>query len=314
MKAAKKNTQQNPPADSLNNDNIDTSAKNASKKLLSEIKTTDKGGIKDMINNPKQPHMKAAITYHALEKLRRGMRKKLKSLGGAEDDADFFDAQDSVELKDIPQSLIAQMGQELGVEDMDLSGFDEEGVVEDKDMTIENNLGDDFLLGSEQLLMNGFSLLAEGENESEISAPPLPTESAKPPEPSTPVESEAVFSSEDKPWAVPKPVNNTKIEEKLNLDSARNPDPPATGKSIPVITSNRTGGETPQINNLFDNPSVTPVLDEMPTDKVQGPKCDENEDARAKSSSTPKAKVESVGATPKSESSINDKGELEGKI
>jgi hypothetical protein len=244
---------------------------------LNEIKTTDKGDIKDLINNPKQPHVKAAITYHALEKLRRGMRKQLKTLGGAEEDTDFFDAQESVDLKDIPQTLIAQMGQELGVEDMDLSNFDE--TFEDKEMAVvENNLGNDFLSGSEALLMNGFSLLGESENEPEL-PPPLPVETIKPPEPVPPpssTSSEAVFSSVNKPWSAapppppPKPIAARFYnEEDWDIDSAKNPDPPSlhNARNISIVTTNRQKSETRSITVITSNRSrsETPVIEITPS-------------------------------------------------
>lgn len=197
------------------------------------------------------------------------MRKQLKTLGGAEEDTDFFDAQESVDLKDIPQTLIAQMGQELGVDDMDLSSFDD--AVDDKDMAVvENNLGNDFLFGSEQLLMNGFSLLGESENEPDL-PPPLPSEPIKPPEPVPPPSSEAVFTSINKPWSVapppppsrPAPVQQRFFdEEDWDLNSAKNPDPPSASSNvqiptrpIPVIDSNRQNSETRSIPVLTANRS-----------------------------------------------------------
>lgn len=289
IKAAKINTKQQ--ESSSNNDNIDTFAKNVSKKLLTEIKTTDKGDIKDLINNPKQPHVKAALQHHALEKLRRGMRKQLKTLSGAEEDTDFFDAQESVELKDIPQTLIAQMGQELGVDDMDLSSF--EDVTEDKEMAVvENNLGNDFLFGSEQLLMNGFSLLGENENEHEI-PPPLPSEPIKPPEP-VPAPVTDAFTSAKNPWtsAPPPPLQKSNSSQRFyndevwDLESAKNPDPPTANNAktsqiagigsnrqknetqiIPVITTNRSRSETP----INENPLAVAVANIVKPESLLGP-------------------------------------------
>lgn len=225
--------------------------------------------------------MKAAITYHALEKLRRGMRKQLKTLGGAEDDADYFDAQDSVELKDIPQTLIAQMGHELGVDDMDLSSFDD-GVVEDKEMAVvEKNLGNDFLLGSEELLMNGFSLLGESENEPDLPPPPLPSEVIKPPEPVPLPLQEAAFSSTNTAWsqapAIFKPNTPSQqkfYEDEWDIDSAKNPDPPsAKSNSVSRQSVNRSRSETPSNEKLLISDvktevvvmsSSTPLRDEGP--------------------------------------------------
>lgn len=258
----KKSNQQQPE---ISNDNVDTFAKNASKKLLNQIKTMDKGNVKEMIKNPKQPHRKAVLNIHAREKLREGMRKQLKTLGGQEEDQDiFFETDESANFESIPQTLIAQIGHELGVEDMDLGNLDE-SVIEDKDMeVIQKNLGNDFLFGSELLLMNGFNLLGENETENELPPPPLPSEPSKPPEP-VPAPDEGIFCSMNKPWSPIHHNNKTNHQrksstcEEWDLESAKNPDPPgisnkcssynsnATTPSqpIPVITSSRSRSETP---------------------------------------------------------------------
>lgn len=253
----KKNNQQQPE---LCNDNVDTFAKNASKKLLNQIKTMDKGNVKEMIKNPKQPHRKAVLNIHAREKLREGMRKQLKTLGGQEEDQDiFFETDESANFESIPQTLIAQIGHELGVDDMDLGNL-EENVMEDKDMeVIKKNLGNDFLFGSELLLMNGFNLLGENETENELPPPPLPSEPSKPPEP-VPAPDEAVYSSINKPWSPVRHNNNNNRRksstcEEWDLESAKNPDQPSknndnaakSSQPITVITSSRSRSETPAV-------------------------------------------------------------------
>lgn len=296
----------NTPPVETNNDNVDAFAKNASTKLLNQIKTMNKGNVKELINNPKQPHRKAVLNIQAREKLREGMRKQLKTLGGAEvDQESFLEADESANFENIPQTLIAQIGQELGVDDMELCGGagDDETPVNDKDMeVIEKNLGNDFLFGSEQLLMNGFNLL--GENETD--APPLPSEPIlKPPEPvPAPIAPPDIIpSSAVNPWSPGKrkPVVATNqrfsTEDEWEFESAKNPDPPQINQklpqiiqkppppqltqkpstpiqTIPVITSLRSGGETPLIEpsatpkpDFFKTETVEPVVKQIPPSK-----------------------------------------------
>lgn len=205
------------------NESIGACAKNASKKLLSQLKTMDKDNVKELINNPKQPHRKAVINIQAREKLREEMRKQLKTLGAEDDQEVSFDAVDSVNYENIPETLIAQIGRtvdmDLGVEDMDLQPDMDDDIVEDKDIeVVTKNLGNDFLYGSEMLLMNGFNLLGESENEADLKIPeerlfppPLPAEPLnRPPEPVPPPE---------------KPPSQRSFDD-WDYDTARNPDPP----------------------------------------------------------------------------------------
>lgn len=257
----KKNNQQPPE---LCSDNVDNFAKNASKKLLNQIKTMDKGNVKEMIKNPKQPHRKAVLNIHAREKLREGMRKQLKTLGGQEEDQDmFFETDESANFESIPQTLIAQIGHELGVDDMDLGNL-EESVIEDKDMeVIKKNLGNDFLFGSELLLMNGFNLLGENETENELPPPPLPSEPSKPPEP-VPAPDEGIFSSVNKPWSPVRHKNPRKTStcEEWDIESAKNPDPPGMTPSQPIsviTTSSRSRSETPAVDSKCEPVAVAEV-------------------------------------------------------
>jgi len=238
------------------NESIDACAKNASKKLLSQLKTMDKDNVKELINNPKQPHRKAVLNIQAREKLREGMRKQLKTLGAEDDQEVSFDAVESVNYENIPETLIAQIGRtvdmDLNVEDMDLQPDMDDEIVEDKDIeVVTKNLGNDFLYGSEMLLMNGFNLLGESENEADLKIPeeklfppPLPDPVSRPPEPVPPPEKLPIQRFDD--W---------------EFDTARNPDPPNVNKvneniqTIAVIVSH----PTPPIQNLPPLPSTNIV-------------------------------------------------------
>lgn len=284
-------------------ESIDACARNASKKLFSQLKTMDKDNVKELINNPKQPHKMAVMNIQAREKLREGMRKQLKTLGAEDQDDVMFDVEESVNCENIPETLIAQISRtvntDLGVEDMDLQ---QDGEVDDmtildddKDMeVVEKNLGNDFLFGSEMLLMNGFSLLGENETEggeADIkipddnrflpppALPPLPIEPTmpKPPEPvpspsvlksNSSDSTDAVFSSSNKPWTVvaPKP-----IPPRLNKEfekSSRNPDPPGFNDSskieiqpIQVIVSQPvTQTKVPTVEGAINNANIIEVV------------------------------------------------------
>ncbi|KAG5672597.1 hypothetical protein PVAND_002713 [Polypedilum vanderplanki] len=249
----KNSTSQNNSADT--NESIDACARNASKKFFSQLKTMDRDNVKELINNPKQPHRKAVMSIQAREKLREVVKKQLKTLGsGAEDQEDVtFDVEESVNCENIPETLIAQIGRtvdiDLNVEDMDLQNEIEDEAIVDKDMeVVEKNLGNDFLFGSEMLLMNGFSLLGESEHETEsdiklpddnrlLPPPPLPSEPiSKPPEPVPPPNEsvDAAFSSSNKPWTVVTPkTTSQRLNEDFEMNSSRNPDPPP---SFPMET------------------------------------------------------------------------------
>lgn len=243
-------------------------ASGASKKLLTQLKTMDKDGVKDLINNPKQPYKKKVLNLQAREKLREQMRKKLKVLG-ADGDEYPLEPDECIDYEKIPDTLIAQIGKtidmNLEIEDMDLSESINEESMEDRDIeVVKQNLGQDFLMGSEMLLMNGFSLLAETDNESEYKAlddsiprlPPLPAERhdrppSPPPEPVPPVD-EAVFSSTDKPWSPIRKVCQSYagrfVDEDWDIESAKNPDPPP-----------------------FNHPSQTPFVPHESTPKEDEP-------------------------------------------
>lgn len=238
-----------PRSNSIDSDTIDSCARNASKKLMNQIKTMDKDNVKELINNPKQPHKKTVLNIQAREKLREGMRKQLKTLGSDDQDVSQFEIEESVNCESIPETLIAQIGRtvdiELGVEDMDLQTDLETAEVVDKDMeVVEKNLGNDFLFGSEMLLMNGFSLLGENEQEAEADIsesrfavpPPLPSEPiSKPPEPIPPPEP-AVLSSINKPWTIvpPKLPPSQRLNDDFDLNSSRNPEPPTEMETQPI--------------------------------------------------------------------------------
>lgn len=230
-------------------------AKNVSEapqRLLSQLRTMDKDGVKDLINNPKQPYKKKVINFQAREKLREQMRKKLKDLGS--DTGDFqIEPDECIDYDRIPESLIAQIGQTLDLQedgdDIDMS----ETMNEDLEV-VKTNLGHDFLMGSEMLLMNGFSLLAETDTEAESKVfkdefPPLPIETVEkppspPPEPVPPPEaalpdSIPIFSSVDKPWS---PIPARPVVSRLAVDAddwdfegARNPDPPELNNVPPPV-------------------------------------------------------------------------------
>lgn len=212
-------------------------ASGASEKLLTQLKTMDKDGVKDLINNPKQPYKKKVLNIQAREKLREQMRKRLKVLG-MEGDSDFqLEPDECIDYEKIPETLIAQIGQtidiNLDMEDMDLSESLNEEASEDKDIeVVTKNLGSDFLMGSEMLLMNGFSLLAETDTEGDVKGfneiipeiPPLPVNRppSPPPEPVAAPEI-AVFCSKEKNWSPARPVYN----DDWDIESAKNPDPPS---------------------------------------------------------------------------------------
>lgn len=207
----------------------------------------DKDGVKDLVNNPKQPYKKKVLNLQAREKLRQQMREKLKRLGNEGDSLDYqLEPDECIDYEKLPETFIAQIGRtlDMGVEsdDMDLSESINE-YAEDKDIeVVTKNLGNDFLMGSEMLLMNGFSLLAETENDADADLPPLPSEPhSKPPSPPPeplpspvkPPEEKPVFSSLEKPWS-PLPNNTRPLKNDLtkrfdggwDIESAKNPDPP----------------------------------------------------------------------------------------
>lgn len=257
-------------------------ASEAPRKLLTQLKTMNKDGVKDLINNPKQPYKKKVLNIQAREKLRIEMRKKLKILGTEGDGSDYLEPDECIDYDKIPETLIAQidktMDMELGIEDMDLSESMVEEIIEDKDIeVVKQNLGNDFLMGSEMLLMNGFSLLAETDNEGDMKLdeglrmPPLPLEPnekppSPPPEPVKPPEDKAAFSSVEKPWS---PVRNMRqhfADDDWDIESAKNPDPPnlANAINLPVPTpplvltsfeTQRQAFETPK--SSFETPKTT---------------------------------------------------------
>lgn len=272
-------------------------ASEASKKLLTQLKTMDKDGVKDLINNPKQPYKKKVLNLQAREKLREQMRKKLKVLGTEGDCSEFqLEPDECIDYERIPETLISQIGRtiDMSLDDMDLSESLNE-TIEDKDIeVVKQNLGQDFLMGSEMLLMNGFSLLGETDNEAEFKSlddsipkiPPLPAEIRKPPspppEPVTPVADpvrlpvdKAVFSSNDKPWS-PLPVMRPSYNERFadddwDIESAKNPDPPSlTAIQIPQISAT----PTPPISvtpTPVQAPSKTPSISVASTPKADEP-------------------------------------------
>lgn len=224
-------------------------AAGASKKLLTQLKTMDKDGMKELITNPKAPYKKKVLNIQAREKLREQMRKKLKSLGNEGDFSDFqLEPDECIDYANVPEAFIAQIGRtidmDLGGDDMDLS----ESLIESAEdiEVVKTNLGNDFLMGSEMLLMNGFSLLAETDNETDDNVPkfpPLPSDfSDRPPSPPPePVpappksKSPAAFTSVEKPWS-PGPKRSQHIrfgeDTEWNIDKARNPDPPSKSSTV----------------------------------------------------------------------------------
>ena len=216
-------------------------ASEASQKLLTQLKTMDKDGVKDLVNNPKQPYKKKVLNIQAREKLRQQMREKLKRLGNEGDALDYqLEPDECIDYEKIPETLIAQIGKtmDLSIEsdEMDLSESINECNVEDRDIeVVTKNLGSDFLMGSEMLLMNGFSLLAETENDTEVDVPPLPSETqikppSPPPEPSH--LKSPVYCSLEQPWSkllvnARPSLNKRLVDEKWDIESAKNPDPPS---------------------------------------------------------------------------------------
>lgn len=142
-------------------------AKNATdvtKKLFSQLKTMNKSNIRDLINNPKLKH-ETALKAHAREKLRQEMRKQLKILS-AESDSDIqLEPDMCIDSDKIPDSMIDEIERTLEMNlfdfrDDDRNSLENNTTPEDKDIeVVKQNLGNDFFLGSEMLLMNGFSLL-----------------------------------------------------------------------------------------------------------------------------------------------------------
>ena len=142
-------------------------AKNATdvtKKLFSQLKTMNKSTIRDLINNPKLKH-ETALKAHAREKLRQEMRKQLKILS-AESNSDVqLEPDMCVDSDKIPDMLIDEIEKTLEMSlfdfrDDDRNIIENNSTAEDKDIeVVKQNLGNDFFLGSEMLLMNGFSLL-----------------------------------------------------------------------------------------------------------------------------------------------------------
>lgn len=266
LKSAMKKNPRSKSQENNTNESIDNCAKNASKKLLSQLKTMDKDNVKELINNPKQPHRKAVLNIQAREKLREGMRKQLNKLGAEDENEASFDAVESVNYENIPETLIAQIGRtvdiDLNVENMDLQQETDEEIIEDKDIeVVKKNLGNDFLYGSEMLLMNGFNLLGESENETDIKfnddrffPPPLPAEPIvpKPPEP-IPVQAPVdvpTLTSANVPWQVLKPPLPQRVDNDWELNAARNPDPPNEQQNISNSASQDSTNEKFQVQPI----------------------------------------------------------------
>lgn len=305
-------------------------AKNASEapqRLLSQLRTMNRDGVKDLINNPKQPYKKKVINIQAREKLREQMRKKLKDLGS---DANDYEPEhdECIDYETIPESLIAQIGQTLDMQiesdEMDLS----ESMNEDLEV-VKTNLGQDFLMGSEMLLMNGFSLLAETDTEPESKVfdekfPPLPAEAVEkppspppepvapplpvaPPQPVPPPVSSPVFSSIDKPWSpIPaRPVVNRLTADDWDFDGARNPDPPELNKvsapvpPVPEKVKEEKVDKEPAMPEAVPPPSVTPssVSNDKPPSVVSD---------RPPSSANERSASVTADRTPGSTSGAND--------
>lgn len=218
---------------------------------MTQIKTMDKDSVMELINNPKQPYKKKVLNIQAREKLREQMRKKLKKLGDESDANDFnFEPDECIDYEKVPETLIAQIGRTMDLEDMDLSESIHEGSIvgsieEDKDIeVVTKNLGNDFLMGSEMLLMNGFSLLAETDETDidNVVKPPLPKgrPPSPPPEPVPPPSNEMVvqpaFSSVEKPWS-PIPKRHERLNDDWGIESARNPDPPGFDTHDSILKS-----------------------------------------------------------------------------
>lgn len=272
-------------------------ASEASKKLMTQLKTMKKDGVRDLIKNPKQPHKTKLLNIQAREKLREQMRKKLKKLGDEGDTNDFsFEPDECIDYEKMPGSLIAQISKtidhNIDNDDMDLTESINEGSIagsiEDKDIeVVTKNLGNDFLMGSEMLLMNGFSLLAEAD-ESEIDGipkiPPLPNERppSPPPQPVPPPSDEMVvqpaFSSVEKPWSSirNRSAYNSRINNEWDIASARNPDPPNldTNESVSKTLVDRDNVPEIKLETLLEpeiklEPLLKPSADSRPTAPVQ---------------------------------------------
>ena len=266
--------------------------KNASaapQRLLTQLKTMDKDGVKNLINNPTQPYKKKVLNYQAREKLREQMRKRLKVLGTEAEAGDLLEVDESIDYERMPESLMAQIGRTLDInmdtEDMEMSESD------DRDLeVIKTNLGNDFLMGSEMLLMNGFSLLAETESEVDHKPfeklPPLPTEirdrpPSPPPEPVPPpllaspspimTHNEPVFSSNDKPWSpIPRAQPKARLlAEDWDIESAKNPDAPEVQQEVFAISSLVTSGSSvPSITPAYALPNEELPIILTPSDDV----------------------------------------------
>lgn len=242
---------------------------------MNQLKTMDKDGVKDLVNNPKQPYKKKVLNLQAREKLRQQMREKLKRLGNESDSLEFqLEPDECIDYDKLPESLIVQIGKTIDMnidsDDMDLSESINEFNIEDKDIeVVKTNLGNDFLMGSEMLLMNGFSLLAETENETDAELPPLPTEpQSKPPSPPPEpdpspsperlADQKPVFSSLDKPWELPSGIihptyNNPsrRVEDEWDIESAKNPDPPCPPCET-VIKEEKNSVATPPAEKICE--------------------------------------------------------------
>lgn len=241
-------------------DELDTICANkateVSKKLMNQLKTMNKDGVRDLINNPKQPYKKKVLNLQARLKLREEMRKRLKKLGTEGDPNDVsLDADMSIDYEKLPEALIAQIDKTIDLNLLDDMNFshDMEDMSDDKDIeVVKQNLGSDFLMGSETLLMNGFSLLAEVEGDEKSllderipNIPPLPKDNRQKP-PSPPPEhtvrpvnkliQNASFSrcDNDKPWPQAMELKSSySSHDRINtndwnIECVKNPDPPSS--------------------------------------------------------------------------------------
>ncbi|CRK91487.1 CLUMA_CG005154, isoform A [Clunio marinus] len=258
-------------------------ASEASKKLLRQLKTMDKDSVRDLIKNPKQPYKKKVLNIQAREKLREQMRKKLHKLG--ESGEYQIEPDECIDFEKIPESLIAQIGKTIDLHpeidvDMELSESISEELIKDIEV-VTTNLGDDFFKGSEMLLFNGVNLLGDADTEHDIKIydngsrfPPLPVEPppSPPPQPVPPPtkpESEAAFTSVEKPWSPVRNNNNNNDQQSFtedtwdDFDSARNPDPPAPVQVIapstkpPVVDIEPVSRPLPKPINDSTNISAT---------------------------------------------------------
>lgn len=199
-----------------------------SNKLLTKLKTMPKSDVKDLINNPKQQFRKTVLNIQAKQNIREQNRQKLRTLGNEGDIGDL-EVDEAIDCRELPGFL------------NDLTKADSDTRSDENIEVVQKNLGTDFLSGSEMLLMTGFSLLGDNDEQPQFEVPevpPLPTEKQRPPLPQDNISA--------KPTPVPAPDNSIKSDkERFNfisfyqsprdweqeVEKSKNPDPPPAPKN-----------------------------------------------------------------------------------